>query len=195
MEKFEQDLPITRGFIKNVSRHNEHPKLLLAKCEFRHLADLQERRKEYYTEERRLVDILQCNKITDYLPLAQNRKIGKQLPETQKGLVNLSGDRNQRGLETVKWFNVESGYGSATRDNTREDIFVHQKAVIRNNPQKTTRSVDEGLTVEFDIVVGDMEREAGNGTRPYGAPAQGSPYAADRRHLRSHWSRTKHHSN
>ncbi|MEW9668965.1 cold-shock protein [Ammoniphilus sp. 3BR4] len=57
----------------------------------------------------------------------------------------------------VKWFNAEKGYGFIERENGG-DVFVHYSA-IKSEGYKT---LEEGQTVQFDIVEGNRGPQASN---------------------------------
>ena len=61
---------------------------------------------------------------------------------------------------TVKWFNAQKGYGFITNENTGEDVFVHFSAINTDG----FKTLEEGQTVEFDIVEGDRGPQAANVT-------------------------------
>uniref|UniRef100_M3YK60 Y-box binding protein 3 n=1 Tax=Mustela putorius furo TaxID=9669 RepID=M3YK60_MUSPF len=64
-----------------------------------------------------------------------------------------------RILGTISYGGVRQNFLSPNRNDTKEDVFVHQTAIKKNNPRKYLRSVGDGETVEFDVVEGEKFAE------------------------------------
>ena len=60
----------------------------------------------------------------------------------------------------VKWFNAEKGYGFIEREDGG-DVFVHYSAI----QSEGFKSLEEGQSVEFDIVEGNRGPQAANVVR------------------------------
>ena len=60
----------------------------------------------------------------------------------------------------VKWFNQEKGFGFITLEGENKDVFVHFSAINTDG----FKTLEEGQTVEFDIVEGDRGPQAANVT-------------------------------
>ncbi|TWI58957.1 cold-shock protein CspD [Halalkalibacter nanhaiisediminis] len=58
---------------------------------------------------------------------------------------------------TVKWFNAEKGFGFIEVEGGN-DVFVHFSAITGDG----FKSLDEGQSVEFEIVDGDRGPQAAN---------------------------------
>jgi cold shock protein len=84
----------------------------------------------------------------------------------RRGIGEMNSSRlGERSLSvrekgTVKWFNGAKGYGFIQRS-TGEDVFVHFSAIQENG----YRTLNEGETVEFDLLKGPKGFQAANVTR------------------------------
>lgn len=58
---------------------------------------------------------------------------------------------------TVKWFNNQKGYGFISDENGK-DVFVHYSGL----KMEGFKTLEEGQTVEFDVVNGDKGPQATN---------------------------------
>nr|WP_176452944.1 cold-shock protein [Staphylococcus chromogenes] len=59
---------------------------------------------------------------------------------------------------TVKWFNSEKGFGFIERENGN-DVFVHFSNIVGEG----YKSLEDGQSVDFDIVDGQRGEQATNG--------------------------------
>ena len=82
--------------------------------------------------------------------------------ESGEQILSAQGERSfsVREKGTVKWFNGAKGYGFIQRS-TGEDVFVHFSAIQENG----YRTLNEGETVEFDLLKGPKGFQAGNVVR------------------------------
>ena len=58
---------------------------------------------------------------------------------------------------TVKWFNAEKGFGFIEVEG-ENDVFVHFSAINQDG----YKSLEEGQSVEFEVVEGDRGAQAAN---------------------------------
>jgi CspA family cold shock protein len=61
---------------------------------------------------------------------------------------------------TVKWFNAKKGFGFLS-DEEGNDVFVHFSALVMDG----FKVLEEGDSVEFEVVDGDKGPQAANVTR------------------------------
>lgn len=61
----------------------------------------------------------------------------------------------------VKWFNAEKGFGFIEKNDGGGDVFVHFSAI----QSEGFKTLEEGQTVEFDVVEGTRGPQAANVVR------------------------------
>ncbi len=61
---------------------------------------------------------------------------------------------------TVKWFNNQKGYGFIS-DESGKDVFVHYSGLNMEG----FKSLDEGASVEYDVIQGEKGPQAVNVTK------------------------------
>ena len=82
-------------------------------------------------------------------------------PATADGAMSMAAARADvtealdRETGTVKWFNVQKGYGFIVRDQG-DDVFVHYRNIVGQG----RRSITEGQRVTFSVVNGDKGPQA-----------------------------------
>ncbi len=57
---------------------------------------------------------------------------------------------------TVKWFNVEKGFGFIAPDDATRDVFVHHSAIEADG----VRSLQDNQRVEYSTIRGDKGLQA-----------------------------------
>ena len=101
--------------------------------------------------------------ITELLVLAAAAFVAAAFgtPATADGAMSMAAARADvteafdRETGTVKWFNVQKGYGFIVRDQG-DDVFVHYRNIVGQG----RRSIAEGQRVSFSVVNGDKGPQA-----------------------------------
>lgn len=71
-------------------------------------------------------------------------------PSTIYKQVDFEVDDQKLYKGSVQWFNVKKGFGYIILDDSY-GIFVHQSNILKNNPKKFKRSLNDNEKVEFNI--------------------------------------------
>ena len=75
----------------------------------------------------------------------------------------------------VKWFSNSRGYGFILGEGVEKEIFVHHSSIQMDG----YRTLNEGDSVQFDLVEGPKGPKAENVARVAGEPAEVSPPVAE----------------
>jgi CspA family cold shock protein len=92
--------------------------------------------------------------------VAANRPVGGRFTRFKTAYLQIE-DQTVPVKGTVKWFNNDKGFGFITPEDGGKDLFVHHSAIQGGG----FKSLDEGESVEFDVVQGQKGPAAENVTR------------------------------
>lgn len=110
--------------------------------------------------------MLSLTAIPDYgsMLISSHRHLISKTIKVVTSLKVRPGGRKERNVlrmqGKVKWFSAEKGYGFIEREDG-DDVFVHFSAIQGDG----FRSLEEGQSVEFEIVEGQKGPQAANVTR------------------------------
>ena len=68
---------------------------------------------------------------------------------------NKSGIKKRKVTGIVLWFKRKQGYGFITRNDTKEDVYVHGTAIIDDQTKAIKPCLYKGELVEFDVISKD----------------------------------------
>jgi cold shock protein len=97
--------------------------------------------------------------VTEVLSVDTSTATATTPPRSSFRATTSSGPSSGTSVEetgTVKWFNVDKGFGFIARDGGGKDVFVHISALERSGIQ----GLSEGQTVVLDVVEGQKGPEA-----------------------------------
>ena len=115
------------------------------------------------------------------LTFKMNEQDEKETPLEEAINEKLTNLTNKKETGIVKWFNVKKGYGFIIRNDTKEELFVHRRDIIKTNTKKTVAHIWDDEVVEFDVVQNKQGNKAINVTGKDGRLIIGSSYVAYRK--------------
>uniref|UniRef100_A0A2C9KP93 CSD domain-containing protein n=1 Tax=Biomphalaria glabrata TaxID=6526 RepID=A0A2C9KP93_BIOGL len=114
--------------------------------------------------------------------LVEEKKRKETASVTGPGGSNVQGSKQTIPLETIQQVEgrqqklkpEQESFDHVGSNENKEDLFVHQTAIVKSNPRKYPTSVTEGGKTEFDVVEEEKRKETANVTGPGGSNVQGS---------------------
>ena len=174
MAVYKEKLPSSAKEFKRIVRMNSCSSTTLVKICFCNL-----REKFEIVPKRCWNDDREQSSLTSVIQRKNSRGLEKQFAEEEEDR-ECSSSKDVMVIATkvigkVKWFDPSSGRGLVTRDDNKEEIFVHQTDLIDN----TQHALWVGEIVVFDVVIKEKRIKATNVSRCAGAPQIGVSHYTD----------------